>query len=174
VAPAGTRGIFQRMADDRLRQVEAVLGAVSKITSGDEGNELFDARCPKCNASDFAHLPDVYIDARGRLEDNPDQANVPREGGLTDAQIVEKFAPPQRKSAVVPTVAVGVVVGGAAFYLYRRLGENAGLFAGIAAGIATIIVLLTSLRRTSDDYYARRKQWRSRYMCRRCGQVVEA
>jgi hypothetical protein len=161
------------MSADGLDRVQAVFNAVAKITSGDEEGSLSDARCPKCKASSFVDLPDLYTDAASRLEEHPDQANVAREGGLSDAQIVAGFAPPQRKSALFPTLAVGVPLGAAAAYVYQRFGPNIGMFAALAAGVVTVVVLLTSLRRVSDDYYKRRRQWRSRYMCRRCGQLVE-
>lgn len=158
-------------SDDGLERFEAMLGAISKITSGDEG--LVGARCPQCGASNFAKVSDLFDEARGRLEEQQDgSAGVVREGGMTDRQIVEKFRPPQRRSALGRAIAVAVPLSAVAFYLYRRFGETAGQFSAAAALIATAIVLMTSLRRLSDEYYSRRRRWNSLHMCRQCGQVV--
>jgi hypothetical protein len=40
------------------------------------------------------------------------------------------------------------------------------------AFLVTLTVFMTWMRRYSDQYYDRRKRWRSLYMCRRCGQLV--
>lgn len=157
-------------SDDGLERFEAILGAISKITSDDEG--LVGARCPKCGASNFIKISDLYDEARGRLEEPDSPAGVVREGGMTHLQIVQKFTPPRRKSALARVVAVGVPLSVLAFYLYRRFGATVGQISVAAALIATVIVLMTSLRRLSDEYYNRRRRWNSLYMCRQCQQVV--
>lgn len=157
--------------DRELRQLEAALGAVAKIT-GDVEADLFGARCPKCDASDFANVPDVFSDAVGRLEEHPDEADVVRVGGLTDRQIVGKLFPPRRKSVVGIVIAVAVPLGAAAAYLYSRFGDTPGQFAILVAIITVVIVFLTSVRRLSDQYYRGRRRWRSLFMCRKCGQLV--
>jgi hypothetical protein len=65
--------------DDGLERFEAVLGAISKITAGEEG--LVGARCPKCNASDFAKGSDVFDEARARLEEPGSESQAARYGG---------------------------------------------------------------------------------------------
>ena len=161
------------MADDEIRRIEAVFGAISRIAGGDEPeSELRDARCPKCGKSDFARLSDIYSEAVGRLQEDPAQAIVVRVAGLSDAQIVEKFRPPERKSAALTVAVVAVPMGAVAAYLYKRFGEGVGQLAIVVAIVVTAIVLLTTLRRASDDYYARRRRWSGLFMCRHCGQVV--
>lgn len=161
------------MADDEIRRIEAVFGAISRIAGGDEPeSELRDARCPKCGKSDFARLSDIYSEAVGRLQEDPAQAIVVRVAGLSDAQIVEKFRPPERKSAALTVAVVAVPMGAVAAYLYKRFGEGVGQLSIVVAIVVTAIVLLTTLRRASDDYYARRRRWSGLFMCRHCGQVV--
>jgi hypothetical protein len=160
------------MADDELRWIEAALGAVSKLNADETQDDLRGARCPKCNASNFARVSDLYAESVGRLEENPDSARTIRDGGMTDTQIVDKFRPPRRKTAAGPTLAVAIPLGVAAFYLYRRFGDNVGQISAVVAGVVTMIVLLTSLRRLSDQYYHRRQRWNSLFMCRQCGQLV--
>jgi hypothetical protein len=160
------------MAEDKLRQFEAILGAVSKVTSDEIGGELVDARCPQCNASDFAQVSDLYSTAAGRIEDSPDQAEVVAEGGMTNARMVEKFRPPQRKSPTLRVLMFAIPLSAGAYYVMKRFGETPGQFAFIGVAIVTVIVLLTTLRRNSDQYYAARKRWRHLYMCRKCGQLV--
>ncbi|HEX8945173.1 MAG TPA: hypothetical protein VF785_18705, partial [Gemmatimonadaceae bacterium] len=89
------------MAGDELERFEAILGAVSRSLS-DEGNDdrLADARCPKCEASSFIRVSDLYEDAVRRLSEGA-AADVVREGGRTDSQIVARLAPPERRSARV-------------------------------------------------------------------------
>lgn len=161
------------MAEDKLRQVEAILGAVSKITSDEVDGELLDARCPRCNWSGFAQVTDLYSDALGRIEEDPAQADVMRDGGMTNAQMVEEFKPPVRKSPTLRVLATAILLGAPAYYVYQRFGETPGQFAFIGAGVATVVVLMTSLRKFSDAYYDARRQWRHLYMCRKCGQLVE-
>ena len=161
------------MADDGLERIEAVFGAISKIAAGDEDSQpLLDARCPKCEASSFIQLADAYSDAVGRIEAHPDQAGTVHVGGLTDLQIVEKFKPPRRKSAGPRVVAVALPLGGGAFFVYKRFGDSLGQLAIVIASVVTVIVLLTSMRRLSDEYYHARKRWNGLYMCRKCGQLV--
>jgi hypothetical protein len=158
--------------EEKLRQFEAVLGAVSKITSDEVDGELVDARCPRCNWSSFAAAQDLYSDALGRVQDDPAAADVVREGNMTNAQMIEKFKPPQPKSPALRVLITAILTGVPAYYVYKYFGETPAQFAGIAAGIITIIVLMTSLRRFSGDYYDARKRWRHLYMCRKCGQLV--
>jgi hypothetical protein len=160
------------MADDKLRQFEAILGAVSKVTSDEVGGELIDARCPQCKASDFAQVSDLYVDALNRIDEAPDQADAVREGGMTNAQMVAKFKPPTRKSPALRVIIVAILTGAPAFYINQRFGETPGQFAYIGAAVASVIALLTGLRKYSDQYYAARKRWRHLYMCRKCGQLV--
>jgi hypothetical protein len=160
------------MADDELRWIEAALGAVSKLNVDEGQDGLYGVRCPKCEASDFVRVSDLYAQSVARLEEDPSSAHTVRDGGMTDIQIVEKFSPPRRKSAAGVTVAVAVPLAAGAFYLYRRVGDNVGQIAGAVAIVVTAIVLMSSLRRLSDQYYHRRRRWNSLFMCRRCGQLV--
>ncbi|HET7372065.1 MAG TPA: hypothetical protein VFJ20_01740 [Gemmatimonadaceae bacterium] len=161
------------MADDEIRRIEAVFGAISRIASGEEPeSELRDARCPKCGKSDFARLSDIYSEAVGRLQEDPAEATVARIAGLSDAQLVEKFRPPERRSAALTVALVAVPMGAVAAFLYIRFGEGVGQLAIGVAIVVTVIVLMTTLRRVSDDYYARRRRWNGLFMCRQCGQVV--
>src|SRR5215216_3350717 len=130
-----------------LDKVEAIFGAIAKITSGDESPALGNARCPKCRASDFIQVTDLYSEAVGRLEESPESADQSRVGGLSDAQIVRKLAPPKRRSALVIPLLVAIPLGAVAFYIYRRYGDTAGQFSAIVAGVATIVVLMTMLRK---------------------------
>lgn len=155
---------------DGLERFEAVLGAISKITSDNEG--LVGARCPKCNASDFAKVSDLFDEARARLEDQSSESGTVRDGGLTDLQIIEKFRPPERRSPLVRAIVVAVPLSAATFYLYQRFGGTIGQIGAGVTLITTAIVLMTRARRLSDEYYARRARWNSLYMCRQCGQVV--
>lgn len=162
------------MAGDELERFEAILGAVSRSLS-DEGNDdrLADARCPKCEASSFIRVSDLYEDAVRRLSEGA-AADVVREGGRTDSQIVARLAPPERRSARVIVAAVAVPLGAVSFYLYRRFGDTIGQASIVITLVVTAIVLLTTLRRLSDEYYARRQEWNTLFMCRRCGQLVRS
>lgn len=162
------------MAGDELERFEAILGAVSRSLS-DEGNDdrLADARCPKCEASSFIRVSDLYEDAVRRLSEGA-AADVVREGGRTDSQIVARLAPPERRSARVIVAAVAVPLGAVSFYLYRRFGDTIGQASIVITLVVTAIVLLTTLRRLSDEYYARRHEWNTLFMCRRCGQLVRS
>jgi hypothetical protein len=160
------------MADEELRWIEAALGAVSKLNADESHDGLYGVRCPKCEASDFVSVSDLYAESVGRLEENPSAAGIVRDGGMTDIQIVEKFSPPRRKSAAGVTIAVALPLAAVAAYLYRRVGENVGQIALAVAIVVTAIVLMSSLRRLSDQYYHRRRRWNSLFLCRRCGQLV--
>ena len=160
------------MAEEELRWIEAALGAVSKLNADEAQGDLRDARCPKCNASDFVKISDLYSESVGRLEENADSPETVRDGGMTDTQIVAKFRPPRRRSALGVTLAVAVPLAAAAFYLYRRVGGDVGQIALIVAGVITAIAFMTTVRRFSDQYYHRRQRWNSLFMCRRCGQLV--
>ncbi len=162
------------MAEDNLRKIEAAFDVVAKLTSGVEGGALLDARCPRCKGTDFTDLPDLYSAAFGRIDENPEAANTTAEGGMTNAQMLERFAPPQKKSPLPRVLLFAIPLGAGAAYVYQRFGPTPGQFAFMGAGVVTIVVLLTTLRRVSDDFYARRREWRRRYMCRKCGQLVEA
>lgn len=159
------------MPDERLEWFEAAMHAVSKIDT--DTNELVGARCPKCNWSSFASVYDVYSESVGRLEDaSSEGANAERIAGLTDAQIVSRLRPPTRKSALRFALLIAVPLAAGAFFILRRFGDNIGEFAFVVAFIIALTVFMTRLRRYSDEYYDRRKRWRSLYMCRRCGQLV--
>jgi hypothetical protein len=162
------------MAGDELERFEAILGAVSRSLS-DDGNDdpLADARCPKCEASSFVRVSDLYEDAVRRLSEG-DVADVVREGGRTDSQIVARLAPPRRRSPRGIVAAVAVPLAGVSFYLYRRFGDTIGQASIVITLVVTVIVLLTTLRRLSDQYYARRHEWNTLFMCRRCGQLVRS
>lgn len=161
------------MADGGIERVEAMFGAISKIAAGEESTDLLDARCPKCKASNFVRVSDLFYEAVGRLEGQPETGGV-RVGGMTDTQIVQKFRAPRRKSAVPLVVAVAIPLGGAAYFLYRRYGDNIGQISIMVASVATLIVFLTSVRRLSDRYYHERRRWNSLFMCRECGQLVSS
>jgi hypothetical protein len=155
-----------------LDKFEAMFGAIAKMTSGDESPALGNSRCPKCRASDFIQVTDLYSEAVGRIEESPESADQVRVGGMSDAQIVTKLAPPQRGSAILIPLLVAIPLGAAAFFLWRRYGDTAGQFAAIGVGVVTVGLLMTMFRKRSDDYYAARRQWRALYMCRQCGQLV--
>lgn len=159
------------MSDDRLEWLQAAMHAVSKID--DDGDDLFGARCPKCNWTGFVSIQDAYSESAGRLEDSP-ATNAERVGGLTDAQIVARLRPPTRKSALRVAGPVGVVLAAIAAFIWKRFGGDWGQIAAVVAGLLTLTVFMTWLRRYSDEYYDRRKRWRSLYMCRRCGQLVSS
>jgi hypothetical protein len=159
---------------DKLDQFEAIFGAISKITTGDVDPEMRDARCPKCNASDFMQVPDLYADAVGRIEDSPEAAEAINAGGLTNAQIVAKFQPPQRRSPLIPVLVVALPLVAAAVYVYQRFGPTPGQSVGLGTFVVTVAVFLTTLRKRGDEYYDARRQWRSLFICRKCGQLVSS
>lgn len=157
---------------DGFREFEAVLGALSKMSTDETPSEdLVGARCPKCEASDFVKITDLYDEARRRVED-AEPADPALSGGMTDAQIVARFAPPQRKSANLRIAIAAVVLGGAAYAVYHWFGELPGELAAAGAVVLLAPVALTSIRKFSDDYYNRRARWRKLYMCRKCGQLI--
>jgi len=158
------------MSDDRLEWLHAAVNAVSKLDSDE--HDLRDARCPKCNASAFVNAADLYYESLGHVEDAPNAPPVVRAGGMTDAQIVRRLGPPNRKSALRVGVLVAVPLAAAGFYVFRRFGANLGEFTLVGGFLITLTVFMTRLRRYSDEYYDRRKRWRSLYVCSRCGQLV--
>lgn len=160
------------MADDGLEKLEAVFGAINKIAAGDDHVDLEDARCPKCDGTSFIQASDLYSEAVGRIEAHPDQARAVHVGGRSDIQIVEMLAPPRRKSAAPRVVVAALPLGGAAFFIYRRFGDSLGDLAIMVASVLTVIVLLTTMRRLSDQYYQARQRWNKLYMCRKCGQLI--
>jgi hypothetical protein len=165
------------MADDELERFEAVMGALSKSLAGEDDDELTGARCPKCDASSFARVSGLYEDTVRRLSEasgNGAVENVAREGGRTDSEIVERLAPPRRRSALGRVIAVAAPLSVAAFYVYRRFGASIGQAAIVATLVISLIVFLTTARRLSDDYYARRNRWNRLFMCRRCGQLISS
>jgi hypothetical protein len=160
---------------DELRQFEAVLGAIGKLPLGeDESGNLDGAKCPSCGWSGFAKISDVYHESSVRVHAEPENADVKREIGMSDNEIVRKFAPPKRKS-VVPTLAIAVVIlGGVAYETYRRYGDNLGTIAILVAVVALATITLMTLRKNSDTYFYSRKRWNKLYRCRKCGQVIAA
>jgi hypothetical protein len=158
---------------DGFREFEAVLGALSKMTDDESrGDDLLDARCPKCQASSFVKISDLYSEARGREGDPAEPPDTPRDAGLTDAEILARFAPPQRRSPSI-RIGIAVIVFGAIVYLvYRQFGSDAAQLAGAGAVVIIVGVALTTMRKLSDDYYDRRSRWRKLYLCRKCGQLV--
>lgn len=161
------------MADDEFEKIEKVFGALSRMSLGDEApNDMADARCPKCGASSFINIPDLYDAAVIRRETPDDDAGAVREGGLTDAEILSRFSPPTRRSAAGRAIAVAIPLGVVVYFVLQRYGSLVGELAGFAAAIIVIMVLMTGMRRFSDEYYTRRARWRKTYMCRDCGQLV--
>lgn len=158
--------------EDSLRRFEAALGAFSKMTGEGEEKGLGDARCPKCGASNFVAGSDLYTEALIRLEEPGTGAQAPLVPGFTDAQIVAKFKPPRRKSSLTRTLLVAIPLGAGVAYVFRRYGSTLGQLAAMVAIVLTIVVLMTTLRRNSDDYYDRRQRWRKLHVCRNCGQIV--
>lgn len=161
------------MPDDEIRKIEAILGAISNITSEREEDPLVGVRCPKCGWTSFAKVEMVYDAAVARLDD-PDAEASTRDTALADREIVRRLAPPTRRSATTPTVALLVVLGAAAGYIYHRFGDLPGELSGIAAFVIVLMFFLTRTRALSDAYYNAARSWRHRYMCRKCGQVVES
>lgn len=163
------------MADDEIERIEAVFGALSRITSGEEPDSgLHDARCPKCGKSDFARVADLYWEAAARLQEEPAAADAPRLAGLGDRQLVARLSPPQRKSAALSVSIVAIPLAALAAFVYLRLGDTIGQIAIGLAIVITVVVLMTTLRRVSDDYYDRRNRWNRLFICRNCGQLVSS
>jgi hypothetical protein len=159
---------------DELQWIEAAMGAVSKISGEVEEDELIGARCPKCESTAFAKISDLYIDAVGRIEENPDDAKVVNTGGMTNLEIVARFPPPRKKSPTILMILLLVPLGIGDYYLYRRFGDLIGQGAMMATLILLAIVFMTSLRRYSDKHYYQRRRRNSLFMCRKCGQLVSS
>jgi hypothetical protein len=159
---------------DELQWIEAAMGAVSKISGEVEEDELIGARCPKCESTAFAKISDLFIDAVGRIEENPDDAKVVNTGGMTNLEIVARFPPPKKKSPTILMVLLLVPLGAGDYYLYRRFGDLIGQGAMMATLILLAIVFMTSLRRYSDKHYYQRRRRNSLFMCRKCGQLVSS
>jgi hypothetical protein len=158
---------------DGFREFEAVLGALSKMTSDEtRPDDLLDARCPKCQSSNFIKITDLYDEAQIRAEEEPGAVNTPRDGGVTDAQAIARFAPPQRRSPTVRIAIAAVILGAVVYGVFRYFGETAAQLAGAVAVVILVGVALTTMRKFSDDFYNRRARWRKLYMCRKCGQLV--
>jgi hypothetical protein len=148
-----------------------MLGALSSL--GERESGLVDARCPKCNAADFAKVSDLFYDTVRRAEASGLRDDVPAgQGGMTDEQIIVKFKPPRRQSPLRRTIIAAIPIAVAAFLVYRRFGELGGEVALVASLVILITVFMTTARRLSDAYYDRKQRWNKLYMCRKCGQVV--
>jgi hypothetical protein len=159
---------------DELQWIEAAMGAVAKIGGEVEDDELIGARCPKCESSAFAKISDLYIDAVGKIEDDPDAAKAVNAGGLTNMEIVRRFPPPRKKSPTILLIAVAIPLGALIYYVYKRFGDLPAQGAGMASVIILAIVFMTSLRRYSDKHYHQRRRRNSLFMCRKCGQLVSS
>lgn len=159
---------------DGFREFEAVLGALSKMTADETvSDDLLDARCPKCNATSFIKITDLYDQALVRLDESDSASGPPLAAALSDEEIVARFAPPQRRS---PTFRIGiaaVILGAIVFLVFRQFGVDAAQLAGAGAVVLLVGVTLTTFRKLGDDYYNRRRRWRKLYICRKCGQLVE-
>src|SRR6185312_14344430 len=136
------------MPDDEIRKIEAILGAISNITSEREEAPLVGVRCPKCGWTSFAKVETVYDGAVERLE-NPGAESSTRDAGLTDREIIRRFSPPRRRSATVPTILLAIVLGGAAVYIYNRFGDLPGQLSGIAAFVIVLMFFVTRTRKLS-------------------------
>jgi uncharacterized membrane protein YoaK (UPF0700 family) len=91
---------------------------------------------------------------------------------VTDAQAIARFAPPQRRAAAPRVVVAAVILAVPVFFAFRRYGDTVGEFAAAGAVVILVGVMLTTMRRVSDDFYDRRARWRKLYMCRKCGQLI--
>jgi hypothetical protein len=161
------------MARDELEWLEAALGAVSKINAP-EGPGLEGARCPKCNAADFAKISDLYSESAARIEQHAPGAPAEQQGGMTDLEIVRRFVPPGRTSPMGIAATVGIILAALAFLVYERFGEIPGEIGMLVAVVVTAMVLMTMARKFSDRYYDRRQRWNRTYLCRQCGQLVSS
>lgn len=159
---------------DELQWIEAAMGAVSKISGEVEDDELIGARCPKCESSSFAKVSDLFLEAVGRVEDNPAEAKVINTGGMTNMEIIERFPPPGRKSARLLMIALVIPFGALDYFVWKRFGDLPGQVAAMASAITMVIVFMTSLRRYSDKHYHQRRRRNSLFMCRNCGQLVSS
>ena len=161
------------MADDGLEWFEAAMGAVSRINL-ESDTTLEGARCPKCDARDFVKISDLYSESIGRLEAPAEGADEVLAGGMTPRQVVQRFVPPRRTSALGVGGAVAVILAIATYLVYRRFGETPGELSILVSIVITTIVLLSTLRRFSDRFYHKRQRWNRLHMCRQCGQLVSA
>jgi hypothetical protein len=162
------------MADDELGNFERVLGAFANIMPDREEPVLTGVRCPKCDATNFAHAEGVYDAAASRLANGRSDPAAKPVGGLADEEIVRRLAPPRRRSPIAGALIVAALLGGGAFYVNQRFGKDAGFLAAIAAVVLTIVFLLTRARALSDGYYAERARYKKLFICRNCGQLVDS
>ena len=158
------------MPADGFEGLEAMLGAIANLGEKEPG--LGDARCPKCNASNFVQVSDLYYDTLRRAEAEGLSDSRPGQGGLSDERIIRRLGPPRRRSAISRGVLVAVPLAVASYVVYARFGELAGEFTVLGSIITTLIVFMTTMRRLSDQYYDQRHTWNHLYMCRECGQLV--
>jgi hypothetical protein len=159
---------------DELRNFEAMLGAFADIVPDREEPVLSGVRCPKCDWTGFARVEAVYDAAVSRVVHERNDPAAKRDGGFTDEEIIDRFAPPRRRSPVVPTIIFAALLGGGAYYVNQRYGSNAGFAAGLATAVLTVVFLLTRARALSDGYYTAKARWRKQFICRKCGQVVDS
>jgi DNA-directed RNA polymerase subunit RPC12/RpoP len=157
------------MSADGLENFEAILGALANMSEKD--TTLSDARCPKCNNTEFVKVQDLFYEAIRRAEDEgPNVAVGPN--GMSAGDVIANHAPPRHRSATLRVVLVTIPVAVAAFFVYRRFGTTAGQFALVATIIIALFTFLTRTRRLSDEYYDQKGRWNKRYMCTKCGQLV--
>src|SRR3954471_21693074 len=145
------------MPPDGFEGLEAMLGAIANLREKDTG--LTDARCPKCDASDFASVSELYYDTVRRAEKTGLSDKTPGQAGLDDEQIIRKFSPPRRRSAVGRGIAVALPLGATTYLVYRRFGSLPGQIALVGSIIVILIAFMTRVRRLSDDYYDQRHTW---------------
>lgn len=157
------------MSDNEFGWLENVLGSGGEEDAGN----LVGARCPTCKGDDFIKISDLYNESRARLEEPGSVPGAPP-AGITDEQIVKRYARPKKESPAPRVVLVAVIFGGIAYGIFYRFGEPWGDIAAIAALVITASVLLSRMRAVSDDHYHRRTKWNKLYMCRNCGTVVAA
>src|SRR3954454_23138761 len=100
------------MSDDGLAWLENLGGVAG---AGADEVDMRGARCPKCNASDFVKAADLFAESLSRLEEKSGASGEMREGGFTDAEIVKRFEPPRRHSAVGVMLAVAVPLSAISF-----------------------------------------------------------
>jgi hypothetical protein len=159
---------------DELRNFEAMLGAFADIVPDREEPVLTGVRCAKCDWTGFARVEAVYDAAVSRVVHERSDPSTKRDGGFSDEEIIDRFAPPRRRSPVMPAIVVAALLAGAAYYVNRRYGGNAGFAAGLGAAVLSVVFLLTRARALSDGYYNKKARWRKQFMCRKCGQVVDS
>jgi hypothetical protein len=158
--------------DDQLRRYEALFGAISKIKPDTADPDMLDARCPRCRASSFVSVADLYMDTAANIQASSQSTANPRVAGLTDEQILTKFRPPRRRSPAPTVMVLALLLAVIDYYLYTRFGDTIGQFAIIVAIVIVVAVSLTTIRKASDEFYRDRKRWRSLFVCRECGQLV--